>query len=112
MKTLNRHKKTVHEMKPKHQGLESKSINCDECDYRTSKENMMGLHKKAVHKKKTYNCQSCEFRTLDERLLTKHLSTVHLECNLCDFRTTLPQVLHTHQKMHGLNFRKRKSTTD
>ena len=111
MKTLNRHKKTVHKMKPKHQGHESKSINCDQCDYRTSKENMMELHEKAVHKK-TYNCQSCEFRTLDEHLLTKHLSTVHLEYNLCDFRTTLPQVLHTHQKMHGLNSRKRKSTTD
>ena len=111
-KTLNRHKKTVHKMEQKVRGHVSKSITCDKCEYKTNNKTIMEHHKKAMHKKKAYNCQTCEFRTIDEELLRNHVSCEHLKCNHCNFRTTLPQALHAHQKMHGLNPRKRKSITD
>ena len=110
-KTLNRHKKNVHKEEQKVQGHVSKSMTCDRCEYKTNNKNIMEHHKKAMHNSKAYNCQTCEFRTIDEDLLRKHVSSEHLECNHCNFRTTLPQALHTHQKMHGLNSRKRKSIT-
>ena len=93
-------------------GNEFRNFSCAHCDYRTAKLKMLQLHKRFAHKVKTHECQICEFRTLDEELFEKHKITKHLECNLFDFKTTIQQVLHIHQRLHRPYAKKRKSTTD
>ena len=103
--SLKTHKKKIHKN-------EAGIFFCDDCDYRSERKQLLQIHKICAHEKKIHSCTKCEFRTLDESVFAVHNASRHLDCNECQFKSTLPLVMTDHKRaVHGHNPRKRKSTS-
>ena len=77
---------------------------CDKCPYTTQYRHNMNTHKEAMHGGKDYACDQCDHTAYLIRDLKIHKKYVHdfgsnsLICKLCNYKTTYPQNLRTHEK--------------
>ena len=52
---LEKNQKNMHELKPR------LNIQCDQCEYKASKKELLTRHSKSEHLGIKYSCQDCEF---------------------------------------------------
>ena len=95
-KNMNRHKINAHE---RHD--EKWKFECDMCEFTSNYEDNIKAHKINVHK--NLNCEECDFETTKKIELNKHIRNSHtkkpkLECDQCDFNTTDRKRLTQHKK--------------
>ena len=130
MKNLNKHIRNMHDFQNWHlcsicdykarqkvsldahfmKHSEEKPFKCDICDFATTSQEYVHLHKKATHSiDKPYKCKSCEKSFIKEQYLIKH-TRIHTgerpyKCDTCPYTAKLQNHLDTHKKYKHSNER-------
>lgn len=78
---------------------------CDQCDYVSTKESYLTMHKRAKHTEHlgmNYSCDKCEYVTTKENYLSMHKRAKHegviFSCDQCDFTGIMAANLAIHKK--------------
>ena len=89
--TMTRHYKTIHQ---------TKRYSCDQCDYKSSRNDHLNEHIKTKHEGKRYPCSQCDYQATQTTRLKQHVQSVHegkrYLCSQCDYQATQT----THLKQH------------
>ena len=107
VESLQSHVRTEH--------LESRSFQCNQCQYLSMVKSMLAQHVASVHKKiKNFSCKRCEFKTSYSVTLKRHVQAIHEaikphKCEDCDYSSTQKSNLNTHIKRKHLNPHKKKA---
>ena len=80
-------------------------FNCDFCDYVTSIERNLHIHKKAKHKRK-FGCDVCSFEGCNSEDLQKHCAEKHFACSECSFVTGQISLMMEHRNSQHAQVRK------
>ena len=72
-------------------------------DYQAGKRNTLADPIKSIYQNvQTFDCDKCQFTCAKESELQAHVLSVHLECQICDYKTSNNADLNRHLKdKHG-----------
>ncbi|KAF5286069.1 hypothetical protein FQR65_LT12955 [Abscondita terminalis] len=82
-----------------------REFTCDQCDFKTTTNNILQKHITIHSKEKRLKCSLCDYRSNFsfnlKAHLSKHLNEKPFTCDKCNFRTTTKYNLQTHKLIHS-----------
>ena len=78
-------------------------LQCDDCDYKTVRKDMLKNHKMVVHQGIKFPCDKCSYKASHKSHLNRHVQSVHdgvrYPCDQCEFKAT--QQVHLREHKHA-----------
>ena len=90
-------------MLDKHMREKHRIFKCDTCDFTSSSEVGLKIHKTKIHMQVIYKCDRCDFSCCSEWGLKVHVAKIHTcrylyQCNKCVYRVPVWDFLMDHMK--------------
>ena len=79
-------------MKHKQEHKNQKSIECDQCDFKTSDRHELLEHKKSMHEKMwKLKCGQCQYVALEKHTILEHQKAVHNKISYMEYKQSEDQ---------------------
>ena len=95
------------QLKPVNKGVR---YSCDQCEFKTTKQNNLTLHQQSKHEGIRYSCDQCEYKATTPSSLTLHQESKHegvsYTCDQCEYKAITQRKLTIHQqsKHEGVSY--------